>query len=134
MKVVLDTNVLLAAIATRGLCDLVLTECLLHHEMIISTPILAEFNRHLTGKFKMSATLAGDIITFTREHSRMVEPTEIPSDACRDSVDLMVLGTAVAGGAIFIVTGDKDLLIIQNFQGIAIITPREFYQRTTLND
>ena len=53
MRVVLDTNVLLAASATRGLCELVLSECVQHHSIIISEPILTEFRDHLVGKFKL---------------------------------------------------------------------------------
>jgi predicted nucleic acid-binding protein len=59
----------------------------------------------------------------------MVEPTEVPVAACRDSSDLMVLGTAIAGSAECIVTGDKDLLVIRNFGEVAILSPRAFYQR-----
>ncbi len=129
MRVVLDTNVLLAATATRGLCELVLSECLQHHFIIISEPILAEFSRHLVGKFKLPEAQAGEIVKFIRGSSRMVEPTEVPAAACRDASDLMVLGTAIAGGAECIVTGDKDLLVVQSFGEVAILSPRAFYQR-----
>ena len=132
MKVVLDTNVLLAGIATRGICEGVITECLQHHELIISAPILDEFGRHLLGKFKIPPVAAREIIAFIRGQSRVVVPVEIPPEACRDPADLMVLGTAIVGAAQYIVTGDKDLLVIQHYRDIAIITPRDFYQLTSL--
>jgi predicted nucleic acid-binding protein len=47
---------------------------------------------------------------------------------CRDPEDLPVIGTALAGGAHYLVTGDKDLLYIREFRGTAILTPREFYE------
>ena len=130
MKVVLDTNVLLAGIATRGICEGVVTECLQHHDLITSAPILAEFSRHLLGKFKVPPGAAREIIAFIRGQSLIVVPVEIPPEACRDSADLMVLGTAIVGAAQYIVTGDKDLLVLQRYQDVAIITPREFYQLT----
>jgi len=40
--------------------------------------------------------------------------------------DLPVLECAVSGKAQTIVTGDKDLLTIKEFQGILIVTPRIF--------
>ena len=129
MRVVLDTNVLLAATATRGLCELVLSECLQHHFIINSEPILTEFSRHLVGKFKLPEAQAGEIVKFIRGSSRMVEPTEVPAAACPEASDLMVLGTAIAGGAECIVTGDKDLLVVQSFGEVAILSPRAFYQR-----
>jgi len=129
VRVVLDTNVLLAATATRGLCELVLSECLQHHFIINSEPILTEFSRHLVGKFKLPEAQAGEIVKFIRGSSRMVEPTEVPAAACPDASDLMVLGTAIAGGAECIVTGDKDLLVVQSFGEVAILSPRAFYQR-----
>ena len=128
MKVVLDTNVLLAAIATHGLCDLVLTQCLQSHPLIISEPILDELGRHLTGKFKMPPSQTSEIIKFIRSQSTVVEPAEVAAGVCRDPNDLMVLGTALAGKADCIITGEKDLLVIHPFCGIAILSPRDFYQ------
>lgn len=129
MKVVLDTNVLLAAMATHGLCELVLSVCLQHHSIVISDPILDEFRGHLVGKFKMPVVQADEIVKFILDGSRLVVPADIPPAACRDPSDLMVLGTAIAGGAECIVTGDKDLLVIQNFGAVAILSPRAFYER-----
>jgi predicted nucleic acid-binding protein len=50
-------------------------------------------------------------------------------DQCRDPDDLPVLGTAVAGGANLIITGDQDLLVLQRFGACDIISPRTFYDR-----
>ena len=130
MKVVLDTNVLLAGVATQGICQGVVTECLQHHELITSVSILDEFSRHLLGKFKMPLGLARETIAFIRGQSLVVVPAKIPPEACRDSTDLMVLGTAIVGAAQYIVTGDKDLLVLERYQDVAIVTPREFHQFT----
>jgi predicted nucleic acid-binding protein len=45
---------------------------------------------------------------------------------CRDSDDIKVLGLAIAANADYIVTGDKDLLVLESFQGIPILNPRSF--------
>jgi predicted nucleic acid-binding protein len=45
-----------------------------------------------------------------------------------------VLGTAVAGQADYLVTGDKQLLELGNYQGIPILSPREFYDRVRVSE
>ena len=127
MKVVLDTNVILAAFATRGLCESILDLCLDQHQIILSEPILAEATEHLVEKFKVPVTQIQGIVALLREHSVLVEPTEVPSNACRDQNDLPILGTLLAGGADCLVTGDKDLLVIKQFRKIPIMSPRQFY-------
>jgi predicted nucleic acid-binding protein len=46
--------------------------------------------------------------------------------AVRDSDDDAVLGTAIAGEADYLVTGDEDLLSLSTFRDVAIVTPRQF--------
>jgi len=40
--------------------------------------------------------------------------------------DDMILATAIAGSAECIVTGDKDLLVMNEFQGVKIVSPKDF--------
>jgi uncharacterized protein len=129
VRVVLDTNVILAALATRGLCEAVVMVCLNHHEMILSQAILDEVTRHLAGKFKMPAPRVVEISTFLRAHSEWVVPAEVPVKACRDPDDRPILGTAVAGGADCLVTGDADLLARGQYANIRLLSPRDFYER-----
>jgi uncharacterized protein len=127
VKVVLDTNVLLAAFATRGLCESILDLCLDQHQIVLSEAILAEAKEHLARKFKVPASQIQEIVALLREHSVIVEPTAVPPNACRDPDDLSILGTLLAGGADCLVTGDKDLLVIKQFRNIPIMSPRQFY-------
>jgi putative PIN family toxin of toxin-antitoxin system len=129
VKVVLDTNVLLAAFATRGLCEAVFVAALASHEIVLSEHILKELRRHLTGKLKVPARQADAILALLREQGAVVRPAKVPADACRDRSDLAVLGTAVAAGANYLVTGDRDLLDLGEFHGIPILSPRAFHDR-----
>jgi len=128
VKVVLDSNVILAGFGTPGFCHKVLTICLERHHIISSEPILAEVREHLAGKFKMPATAVQEIETYLREIAEIVVPVEVAAQICRDPDDQMVIGTAVAGKADVIITGDKDLLALK-LKFVAILTPREFYDR-----
>jgi len=51
MKVFLDTNVLVSAVATRGLCADALREVLVSHQLVISSPLLNELTNILHSKF-----------------------------------------------------------------------------------
>jgi putative PIN family toxin of toxin-antitoxin system len=127
VKVVLDSNVLLAALGTRGLCEALLEACLAEHEPYISNPILDELKKHLHRKFKMTPARVLEIVTFLRSEFTLVVPAQVPTDACRDPNDLMVLGTAISARADCIATGDKDLLVLGEYERIPILTPRRLY-------
>jgi putative PIN family toxin of toxin-antitoxin system len=129
VKVVLDTNVLLAAFATRGLCEAVFETCLASHEIILSDHILGELDRHLRGKFKAPPRQVEAILSFLRESATVVAPAKVPAGACRDRTNLAVLGTALTAEADCLVTGDRDLLALKTFRGIPILSPRAFHDR-----
>ncbi len=129
MRVVLDTNVLLAAFAAHGLCEALVAVCFQSHEVILSEHILAELDKHLKGKLKMPADQRRDIENLLREQARVVEPATIPVKVCADPDDLPVLGTAVTGLADALVTGDAELLGLKEVQGVPILSPRAFYDR-----
>lgn len=129
MRVVLDTNVLVAAFGTRGLCEALLAVCLEGHELVTSDHILGELRRHLVRAFHLKSQRADEIVAFVREHSEVASPVEVPATACRDPSDLPVLGTALAGSADLLVTGDKDLLDLKQIGDVPIVTPRACYER-----
>jgi len=129
VRVVLDANVIIAAFASRGLCESILEVCLSDHELIVSEHLLAEVRRHLVRRVKLPQAVAEDIVTLLREEGSLFEPARVRVDACRDADDLAILGLAVASGADCLVTGDKDLLDLRRFQGIPICSPRAFADR-----
>ncbi len=131
MRIVLDTNVLLAAFGARGLCEALLAACLEGQDLVTSGHILGELKRHLAGKFQLPPRRADEVVAFVRDHAEVVEPVPVQPDACPDPDALPVLGTAVAGHADLLVTGDGELLALGSHAGIAIVTPRECYRRLT---
>ena len=131
MKIVLDTNVLIAAFITRGMCSDVFKHCVRQHTLITSEFILDEFRGKLVRKFKYSAAETGEAIELLRLRMEAVIPAEFDAAVCRDPDDDAVLGTAVAGDAACIVTGDTDLLVIERFRGIDIVRPSKFAEYET---
>ena len=127
MRVVLDSNVLVAAFATRGLCEAVYQLCLAKHEIVLCEPILHEVQRTLRTKLKLPAVRGTQIISLIRETSQIVKPLAVPEGSCRDPADLAILGTAAAAKADCLVTGDQDLLVLKEYAGTRIFSPRGFY-------
>lgn len=128
MKIVLDTNVLVAAFAAHGVCEAVYETCLAQHQIVLSEHILDEFARHLPRVLKVSAEHADEIAESVRSQAVIVEPAGVPADACRDADDLPVLGTLIAGAADCLVTGDKDLLALETYAGKPIFSPRALHE------
>src|SRR3954467_1190312 len=119
MRVVFDTNVLFAALVTRaGLCAQTVEICLNEHDVFISGHIIAELSRHLQGKADVPENLVQNAIEALVEGAAMIEPEQIPREATRDPDDLPILGTAVAAHADVLVSGDKDLLVLQRYNDI----------------
>ncbi len=128
MKVVLDTNVLIASFATNGLCKDLFEFCLKETEIILSEAILRELEKNLFKKLRIPHSRIETIKGLLLEQAYLVQPIQLPSNACRDSDDIVILATAVAGKADHIVTGDEDLLVLKEFRGISILSPRDFWK------
>lgn len=129
MKIVLDSNVLISAFGSHGLCESLMQTCLERHDLFTSEHLLRETAEHLADKYRMKKEPIAEIIELLREESTLVEAAGVPADACRDPDDLPVLGTAQAAEADYLVTGDKDLLVLLRFGKTEIVTPRQFYEK-----
>lgn len=127
MRIVLDTNVIIAAFATRGLCAEIFEICLADHEIIVSEHSMLEVEQNLIKKLNLPDNAVQDIIKYIRNNSEMVEPESLEESVCRDKEDVKIIGTAVKGNARFIITGDDDLLSLKRYGEIEIITPRKFW-------
>ena len=128
MKVVLDTNVLVSAFIVDGVCSRLLVNCISnrHISIVLSISIVNEFRNTLTNKFGHGNEQTRSRVEALLEASEIVEPVTFETQVCRDPDDDAILGTAVAGDAVCIVTGDNDLLVLERFQGVDIISPSDF--------
>ncbi len=127
MKIVLDTNVLIAAHASHGLASAVFELCLREQTIIISTEILRELADGLLKKIGVPPSIAAAIIELLQRTAKIHKPIPIPPGSCRDADDLHIFGLAVAARADRIISGDEDLLVLGSFRGIPIVSPRQFW-------
>lgn len=128
MRVCLDTNVLIAAFATRGLCADVFRTVLAEHDLVIGEVILAELRRVLTSKFKLPANRLATIEAVFAPFPIIPKPARPSLVPVRDPADRWVLATALDGEAAVLVTGDADLLAVAAETPLRILTPRAFWE------
>ena len=128
MIAVFDTNVLIAAIITEGICSKLLHRARAGEFSLISCPfILKELQRILLRKFRISnEDIASIMEPIDEAISRVIEHSLKITDICRDADHDNIIACAAAAKADYLVTGDSDLLEIKGYQGVKIITPRDF--------
>ncbi|SEG32612.1 putative toxin-antitoxin system toxin component, PIN family [Bryocella elongata] len=131
MRAVLDTNVLVSGIvypvskpgkilaAWRiGVFDLVVSHYILE-ETVRVLPRMKHAN--------IGPEDARSLIEKLSEKVEIVAPFLRADDELRDQADQPVLGTLLASRADYLVTGDKDLLVLA--ERYPIVTPAEFWAR-----
>lgn len=128
MRVLLDTNVLVAAIAADGLCRNLVRVHVQPHTIIFSKRLAREFEKTMRKKFGLAPEEL-PMWTVLQERMEWVRPRALSEPVCRDADDDWVLATAMTGKVDVIVTGDEDLLILKNHAGIPIFSPRDFLSR-----
>ena len=126
MKIVLDTNVLIAALIARGVCYELLEHCVLRHTLLTSDFILEETQEKLIEKFGYTAELAAEAVTVLRSRMKVVPALKLDRPVCRDPDDDNILAAAVSANCDCVITGDEDLLVLKASEGIDILSPRDF--------
>lgn len=128
MKVFLDTNVLVSAVATRGLSADVVRLVVAEHELLTGVVNLAELRRVLRDKLHAPRRTVRELEAFLRTHTIVPKPAHVLEIAMRDPDDRWVLASAVAGAADVLVTGDRDLLDLGERAPLPIVDPRGFWE------
>ena len=128
LSCLLDANVLVAAFATRGLCQDVLRLVLAEHSLLVSETILDELERTLTGKLRTPARRAREVVTFVCEHGEVLAPANPAPWPRSDPDDRWIVAAALEGAADVPVTGDKNLLEASGETEFRVLTPRGFWE------
>ncbi|HST60671.1 MAG TPA: putative toxin-antitoxin system toxin component, PIN family [Longimicrobium sp.] len=129
MKIFADTNVLVSAFGTRGLCADLIRHVIAEHELLCGEVVLDELERTLRVKLKVPALLVAAHLRTLRYFPVAPNPTTLPDYDVRDSDDKLVLASAINIGADVLVTGDKDLLSIrEQVTELKILEPRALWE------
>ena len=128
MRVVLDTNVVISGIFFAGtpsrIVDAWIDDAF---DLAISMEILEEYRDVAT---RVGAKFPGvelrPVLDRIASHALLVVPEKLPDDACTDRDDIKFLECALACRADCVVSGDRALLRASGYEGLEILTPRQF--------
>ena len=128
MKAVFDTNVLIAAFLTEGICSGLLIRARKRaFNLVLCDDIIREFEGILKKKFKLTSADIAEISAIVLEAaSEILHKLDPIPNVCRDPNDDMIIACAIDAAADYIVTGDEDLLILKRHKNIVIVNPRNF--------
>ena len=128
MKVFLDTNVLVSAFITRGLCADIFRIILSEHDLLLCTYVLAELEDVLRKKIYLPDKQITSILQYLKTFEIVTNHTPPTKIELRDENDIPVISAAINSHSDIIVTGDKDLLEVSEKYDIEIVDPRTFFQ------
>jgi putative PIN family toxin of toxin-antitoxin system len=135
MRAVIDTNVLLSALLWGGTPRALLEHVRNGTLTFISSPaLLAELSRVMERpKFDVillrSNTSRAQTLAEVRQLAEVIDPHSLARPVCRDPDDDAVLALALAAQADIVISGDDDLLSLDTFEGVPILTPAQALQR-----
>ena len=124
-NIVIDANVWYSAIVYGGVPQQVLEFCLEHYQIVISDLLIEEIISLLKFKaqapYKWLRLVRGVLAT-------ICSVVNLPSlsQVVRDPKDNHVLAAAMAGDCRYVITGDRDLLVLKTYKHVSFIKPADF--------
>jgi putative PIN family toxin of toxin-antitoxin system len=130
VKVVFDTNIFISALILPGSRAQEALARVIEgaDRLILSTPILDELLGVLARKFSRDREELARVAVWLGELAEWVRPAQ-PLSVVAEEADNGILECALAGEAEVIVTGDKGLLELGSFEGVSIVTLRDYLER-----
>ena len=139
MRIVLDTNVFIAAALKSGLAREIIELANKRHffSLITSEEILSELRQKLLSKFDHSEANVDIYVAKIRRTFEIVKIKEKLSIIKRDPDDNKILECAISGRADLIISADQDLIKLKKFRGVGIVHPKtlawtlpEYFKKT----
>lgn len=130
LRVVLDTNILISGIFWRGNPYRILSKCLGEGLQLVTPLEKEELQQVLRTekKFGLSEEDISSYIGLMFSNSITVDPAQVIDVVTDDPEDNAILECAVEGKADYIISGDRHLLSLKEYEGIRILTAREFIE------
>ena len=127
MRVLLDTNVIASAVATRGLCADLFRLVLAEHELVVGEVVIDELRRVLRTRFRLPVARVADVEEVLRTYEVVARPQAPDIVPVRDADDGWILASARAALVDALITGDGDLLAVADQVPFRILSPRAFW-------
>jgi uncharacterized protein len=129
VRIFFDTNVLVSAFATRGLCADLFSHVLLEHELIVGEVVLVELHRALRDRIKLPRGLIDEIDDLLQDAVLVPRPKAHLNLVISDPDDEWIVASAVAGKADMLFTGDSSLLEAASRLPLPVVNPRGLWDR-----
>lgn len=129
LQVVIDTNVWISGLIFGGNPEKVIRQFIDGRLLLITAEeLLSELRRKITQRFPLYEPRLALLEASIREDAILVQLGAIQVSASRGSDDNKFIETAVAGSAQYIISGDKDLLTLGEYDGVKILKPSDFLE------
>ena len=128
MKILIDTNVIIAAFLGGGACFELIEDARHIHKLYYSDQILEELKKNLVLKFHFPESKTTEYLNFVSQNFIKCSKAKNVKALCRDKSDDQIIADALENGLDMLVTGDKDLLVLK-IKGIIICNPRDYWKR-----
>ena len=130
MKIVIDSNIFVSSFFWGGHPKEVFERVINGlDELFITDKIIEEITCVMSSsKFAVNSSEIEDYVRIIEKYSKKIVSKNISVLISRDQDDDKILQCAIDGGVDFIVTGDKDLLVLNEYESIKIIKPRDYLE------
>jgi uncharacterized protein len=128
MRILVDTNVIVSGLIAKGACFEILEDLVYSHTPLFTPYILTECKKVLSQKFSLSQSTVKSLLNVIERHFKKGDHSNKLLEICRDQNDNQILADALHNKAEIILSGDKDLLCIEAYEGIKIISPKEYWR------
>lgn len=125
IKIVFDSNIYLAAIQKNSYARIQLQRSQPNgaYQLFISPEILVEIRGKLETKFGYTTKESSDFLEMIMDYAKQVYPKRRLTNVLKDKDDHKILECAIEAGAALIITADRGLLKLKEFEGIRIAHP-----------
>ena len=134
MKIVIDTNIVISAAFFGGIPRKVIQAAVEEKIIVCANSSIVDEYKEIKDEMLLlkKGKLRDDIFDTYLEKIRMFKPVAVVN-ICRDPDDNKFIACAIDAKAIYVVSGDKDLLAVESYDEVKIVTAKEFYERYLLN-
>jgi uncharacterized protein len=128
MRILVDTNVVVSGLIAKGACFEILEDLVYSHTPIITPYILTECQEVLLHKFHLSSATVKALLSVLDRHFVKGNSSTDLRKVCRDPKDDQILADALFNQVEGVLSGDKDLLSIERYEGVRIISPQDYWK------
>jgi uncharacterized protein len=128
MKILVDTNVIVSGLIAKGACFEIVEDLVYSHVPIVTPYVLAECQEVLSHKFNLSKSTIKSLLYVIERHFKRGDNSKNILNVYRDPNDNQILADAVINKVDIMLSGDKDLLVMEKYEGIKIIGPKDYWK------